>query len=383
MMAIIQIILLLIIPYGIQIICVRTQPFRFIGTAITCFLAGVIIGNIVPDTIYQGELTTSFYEILVPIGSVLMLISTDISKWIKVSLITMGSFFIQIISVLIAVVVGYFLFKQSLPDLSVVAGMITATYIGGSPNLSAVQLALGAPPEMFTRVFLSDLCASIPYLVFIMVFAAKLLQYLLPAFKGSSESEQQLQMEERTFHSYSIFKRVQFVSAGVLLAILVTLVPISLHILYYGNMNNLNMAFLILSITIISVILSFVPQIRNLPGSFETGDYLFNVFFLCMGTLTQLHQLLQVEPSLLFFTCVALYGSFIIHLLIAWLFNIDRDTFIISSVAGIMSPPFIPAVASSLHNREIIVPGMAVSIVGLAAGNILGITIATFLSAYV
>jgi uncharacterized membrane protein len=383
MMAVFQIILLLLIPYGIQILCARTQPFRFIGTAITCFLAGVMIGNIVPQNIYQSEVTTSFYEILVPIGSVLMLISTNISQWIKVSLITMAAFVMQVVSVLIAVVIGYFLFRHSLPNLSLVAGMITGIYIGGSPNLSAVQLALGAPPEMFTRVFLSDLCASIPYLVFIMVFAGKLLQYVLPAFKGSTESEQQLQREEKSFHGYSLFKRFQFVSAGILLAVLVTLVPISLHILYYGSMDGLNMAFLILSITIISVLLSFVPQIRNLPGNFETGDYLFNVFFLCMGSLTQLHQLLQVDTHLLLFTGFSLYGSFVLHFAAAWLFNIDRDTFIITSVAGIMSPPFIPAVASSLHNREIIVPGMAVSIVGLAAGNILGITVATFLSVYV
>lgn len=381
-MAVVQIILLLLIPYGIQVLCARTQPFRFIGTAITCFLTGVMIGNIVPDTFYKREVTTSFYEILVPIGSVLMLISTDISKWIKVSLITMGSFFIQVFSVLIAVVASYFLFRNLLADLPLMAGMITGTYIGGSPNLSAVQLALGAPLEMFTRVFLSDLCASIPYLVFIMVFAGKLLRPVLPAFKGSSEAEQRLQLEDRIFHSYSIFKRFQFIGSGLMLAVLVTMVPISMHMLYYGSMDGLNMAFLILSITIISVLLSFVPQVRNLPGSFETGDYLFNVFFLCMGTLTQLHQLLEVELYLLLFTGFVLYGSFMIHLFFAKLFNIDRDTFIITSVAGIMSPPFIPVVASSLHNREIIVPGMAVSIVGLAAGNIFGITLATFLSAY-
>lgn len=381
-MAVVQIILLLLIPFGIQVLCARTQPFRFIGTAITCFLTGVMIGNIVPDTFYKREVTTSFYEILVPIGSVLMLISTDISKWIKVSLVTMGSFFIQVFSVLIAVVAGYFLFRNSLADLPLMAGMITGTYIGGSPNLSAVQLALGAPLEMFTRVFLSDLCASIPYLVFIMVFAGKLLRPVLPAFKGSSEAEQRLQLEDRIFHWYSLFKRFQFIGSGLMLAVLVTMVPISMHMLYYGSMDGLNMAFLILSITIISVLLSFVPQVRNLPGSFETGDYLFNVFFLCMGTLTQLHQLLEVELYLLLFTGFVLYGSFMIHLFFAKLFNIDRDTFIITSVAGIMSPPFIPAVASSLHNREIIVPGMAVSIVGLAAGNIFGITLATFLSSF-
>lgn len=382
-MAVIQIILLLIIPYGVQVLCTRTQPFRFIGTAITCFLVGVLLGNVFAEDYYQREATQSFYEILVPLGSVLMLISTDISKWIKVSLLTMASFIFQVVSVIIAVIIGFFLFKNSLADLPLMAGMITGTYIGGSPNLSAVQLALGAPPELFTRVFLSDMCASIPYLVFIMVFAGKILRPLLPAFRGISESEKQLQTEEKKFYEFGLLKRVQFIATGMILAILVTFVPIGLHVLYYGSMEGINMAFLILSITVISVLLSFVPQVRNLPGSFEAGDYLFNTFFLCMGTLTRLDLLVQVDIQLLMFTAVALYGSFLLHFLAAWLFKIDRDTFIITSVAGIMSPPFIPAVASSLHNREIMVPGMAVSIVGLAAGNILGISIATFLLSFV
>ncbi|MCX7743918.1 MAG: DUF819 family protein [Flavobacteriales bacterium] len=381
-MAVLQIILLLIIPYGIQILCARIQPFRFIGTAITCFLIGVLLGNVLPEGYYQPKATQSFYEVLVPLGSVLMLVSTDISKWIKVSLITMGSFIFQVLSVIISVIIGFIIFRSTLSDLPLIAGMITGTYIGGSPNLSAVQLALGAPPEMFTRVFLSDMCASIPYLVFIMVFAAKLLRPFLPPFRGISESEKQLQTEEKKFYEFGVIKRIQFIGVGILLALLVTIIPIGLHVLYSGSVEGINMAFLILSITVISVLLSFVPQVRNLPGSFEVGDYLFNAFFLCMGTLTQLHLLIQVDVQLLMFTAVSLYGSFILHFIAAWLFKIDRDTFIITSVAGIMSPPFIPAVASSLQNREIIVPGMAVSIVGLAAGNIFGISIATYLLNY-
>jgi uncharacterized membrane protein len=52
---------------------------------------------------------------------------------------------------------------------------------------------------------------------------------------------------------------------------------------------------------------------------------------------------------------------------------VDVDNFLIISVALSMSPPFVPVVASSLKNREIILPGLIIGLVGYALGNYIGI----------
>jgi hypothetical protein len=44
--------------------------------------------------------------------------------------------------------------------------------------------------------------------------------------------------------------------------------------------------------------------------------------------------------------------TFSLHMLFAWLLRIDRDTAIISSVAFIFSPPFVPPVAVAFNNKN-------------------------------
>jgi uncharacterized membrane protein len=65
-----------------------------------------------------------------------------------------------------------------------------------------------------------------------------------------------------------------------------------------------------------------------------------------------------------------------LHVLIAKFFKIDADTVIVSGVALVCSPPFVPVVAGALKNREIILTGLVVGIVGYAIGNYLGVFIA-------
>jgi uncharacterized membrane protein len=55
---------------------------------------------------------------------------------------------------------------------------------------------------------------------------------------------------------------------------------------------------------------------------------------------------------------------------------------IITSAAGIMSPPFIPAISNAIKNKDLMAPGIAVGIVGLALGNVLGIFVVKFLLSF-
>ena len=68
--------------------------------------------------------------------------------------------------------------------------------------------------------------------------------------------------------------------------------------------------------------------------------------------------------------------SYILHVIFSAIFKIDADTTIIVTAALIMSPPFVPVVAGVLKNREIIISGLTVGIIGYAIGNYLGVFIA-------
>ena len=76
------------------------------------------------------------------------------------------------------------------------------------------------------------------------------------------------------------------------------------------------------------------------------------------------------------YSAVALSSSVLIHLLLARIFRVDRDTFMITSTAAIYGPAFIGPIASTLNNRSLILPGITLALLGFAIGNYLGISLA-------
>jgi uncharacterized membrane protein len=79
---------------------------------------------------------------------------------------------------------------------------------------------------------------------------------------------------------------------------------------------------------------------------------------------------------ILMYVVLVVPGALLMHGLLSKIFKVDVDNFIIISVALSMSPPFVPAVAAALRNRDIILPGMIIGLLGYAIGNYLGVAIA-------
>jgi len=92
--------------------------------------------------------------------------------------------------------------------------------------------------------------------------------------------------------------------------------------------------------------------------------------------MSNLERLAHLNTPLLTYVVVCVFGSMALHALFCKLFKIDADTFIITSVSAICSPPFVPVVACALKNKAIILSGLTTGIIGYAVGNYLGITMA-------
>jgi uncharacterized membrane protein len=73
------------------------------------------------------------------------------------------------------------------------------------------------------------------------------------------------------------------------------------------------------------------------------------------------------------------FGSLALHMLFSRLFKVDTDTMMVTSTALICSPPFVPVIAGAIKNREVVVSGLTVGIIGYAVGNYLGFLVAQVL----
>lgn len=372
---IIYFVLVLGIPILFQWICKKWKVFNFLGVTICCFLSGMFIGNTFPHSWINKPVVQEINNVIVPLGLILMLFSTDIKRWIKLSFKMLFSYILSLIGVVGLAIVLFFAFGKG-EDLAYVSGMTTGTYVGGTPNMAAVKIAFGIDEKLYDQIFLCDAVASSVYLLFIMVFAQKIFNLILKKYVPLKENH------DSTNESVDLSKPFLKIPVGILLAILVFAVSVLLWILFTGGMENMSMVFVILSITILGVLLSFIPFVRNNPWNFKTGDYLFSVFFTFLGTLTYFNDLVNLNPSYVLFTFIILFGSVFIHFIFCKIFKIDTDTMIITSAAGIMSPPFIPAIANAIKNKDLMAPGIVVGIVGLALGNVLGIFVVEFLKRF-
>ena len=59
--------------------------------------------------------------------------------------------------------------------------------------------------------------------------------------------------------------------------------------------------------------------------------------------------------------------------------RVDADTYIVTSVAAIASPPFVPLIARALGNPAAILSGITTGIIGYALGNYIGISLGLLL----
>ena len=96
----------------------------------------------------------------------------------------MFSTFIAILSLLIALVIGHFLFSDSIPESWKVSGMMAGLYTGGTPNLVALGTALNVDPTVFVLTNTYDLIISSVFLLFFITIAQQLMNKILPHFNG-------------------------------------------------------------------------------------------------------------------------------------------------------------------------------------------------------
>jgi uncharacterized membrane protein len=135
----------------------------------------------------------------------------------------------------------------------------------------------------------------------------------------------------------------------------------------------------VLGITTFALALSFVRRVREQPGTYATGQYLFLVFAVAIGTLANLRELVGSFTSVVPYIAAVIVVAVLLHLLLARAFRIDHDTAIINSTAAVFGPPFVGPVAAALRNPDVVPSGMTTGVLGLALGNYVGLAVAALL----
>lgn len=372
-----------LIPAGVLQLCRRFPLLGKIGPVLLLYGIGLIIGNIGLMPGQMPAVQELLSNAMVPLAIPLMLFSCSFkmsgARSQILALVT------GIISVAAAVVIGYLIFGSDIPEGAKVGGMLTGVYTGGTINLAALKTMLGVDDETYILINSYDILVSFLYLSFLLAVGIKLFRKFLPNtlgdFSAKDEAAIKAQMEKDNENPYKgLFTRSGMAQAGKLLGLTVLIVGVSAGVAL-ALPDSVFMTIFILMLTTLGIAASFIRKIKNMKYSYDIGMYFIYIFCIVVASMADLSKLDFVGGlGLLGYLLVAVFGSLALQVIFAKIFKIDSDMMVIASVTYINSPPFVPMMAAAMKNKDVLIPGLTIGVIGYAAGNYLGFLMSQFLN---
>ncbi|MEN8157489.1 MAG: DUF819 family protein [Bacteroidota bacterium] len=360
-----------------------------IGVIVICYAGGLILGNahIIPESIIEVQDSLIGFSIL--LGIPLVLFSENVMKWAKMAKYTFISLLLGVASVVVLVFAGYFIFRERIPEIWKISGMMIGVYTGGTPNLAAIATSLGVDREIYLLTHTVELVIGAVVILFLITAAKPLFGLFLKPYKSNGNADQpDLNVSE--FESFDgFFDRSGFPHLLKAFGIAVVIFGlgygmIQLMSILVPDKPEAGTTAAVLTVTSLGILASLVPRINEIKRSFQLGMYFIYVFSVIVASIADVTVLFAQENmdlllNMFLFIALVIIGSLLLHALLSKIFGISVDDYIITSTALSNSPPFVPVVAAALRNKEVVVPGMIIGVVGYAIGNYLGVAIAYLL----
>lgn len=364
-------------PAVLVLACRHLALARALGPIVLCYAAGLLIGmsGLLPPA---GEAVRgAAMEASLGLALPMLLFSVDIGAWRHVAGRAMGSMLLAVVAVVAVASLLFHLFRaQGVAEPEQLAGMAIGMYTGGIANLGAIKLALAIPDGRYLVFATVDTVVGAAYLLFVLTVAPRLFARLLPAFPDAHRAGDPGDDDEQTHGDLSSRKML----APLLIAVLAAGACVGLALLIAPHVGITSpQIVVIVALTSLGLLASLIGPLRRNRAAPKLGMYLIYVFSLSVAASMDLGALAGMDLSVPVFVAVATFGSLALHAVLCRLLGVDVDTFLITSVAAIMSPAFVPMVARGLKNPAILMSGMATGILGFAIGNYLGISVALLL----
>ncbi|MBR2413030.1 MAG: DUF819 family protein [Clostridia bacterium] len=386
-MALLCTLLFVAFPSVIIFASTKIKLLEKIGVVLLCYLCGMIVGNlgILPESFTSPaadgseSILSLLQSISICIGLPLVLFSLDIKTFFKTAKKGMLCMACACVSVVAVTFVLHLVFRTSTPESAQYAAGAVAVYTGGTVNFGAIRNSIGISHTDYILFNTYDSIVSVVYIFFMSTVGRTFFTGVmrLPAFNKNEKNRIQLDSSviDESVHTYKQLLNKKYI-AGLLgalgLSVLIFAVSYALNLLVSRFDPSLGMTAMMLCITTLGIAFSFVPKIRSIAKSFQLGMYVIYIFCFSVAASADFRSLMHFHLSIFCYVFVTIAAGVLLHALLSKLFRLDADTFIVTSVSAVCSPPFVPAVAAALGNREVLVSGLATGVVGYALGNYLG-----------
>ena len=354
-----------------------------VGTIIIAYIIGCLLGltGLIPDTPEVHNVQTDIATYTIPFAIPLLLFSTNLKSWLKLTPAIIKTTRLGILGCCIAIVIGFLICGgDDRETFASIGGMLTGLYTGGNANLASIKVALGVDDTTYVITSAYSTLLSAVYLFFVIIFGKQVLRLMLPDFpkdKVTSNGNVEVKSHDHELF-YGLFHRsnLRTLAQAIILTLIIIAAGAGIAMLCPKNMFQ---TIFILAISTLAIIASCFKRVRAMERTFEAGTYMILVFSIAVASQVTTGTLSNINPHIFFFITIATLGSLLMHVLLSALFRIDTDTTLATSISLICSPPFVPVVAGVVKNKSIIGPGIAVGLFGYAVGTYVGFLLAQLL----
>ena len=351
----------------------RYKLFRSLSAALVGILLAMVLSNV---GLIPGD--SQAYDVLIDpgisLGIVLILLGVNLRTIRQAGPAMLAAFGLGALGT----VAGAFLSAMILapavgPETWKLAGQFTGTYNGGGVNFAALGRAFDTSSELFSAAITADVLVTALWMMACLATPA-----LFARRKRAADESVDQELDQGQVHSklaQALYKShgsvtlqgiclLAFVAAGSVWGArqMGEWIPVIPEVLW---------------LTTIAIAVAQWPPIKNVQGSTLLGYYLLLLFLSTNGAQSVFARIIEVGPSVLYFALgtVALHGLCIFGL--GWLLRMDPATLAVASQANVGGPASAMALAAARGSTHLVLPGIAVGLLGYAVGNYSGFAIGT------
>lgn len=326
---------------------------------------------------------------IVPLAIPLLLFQLNLHALFKESGRLLIIFLISSVGTMLGALIGFFMLKDHIPELSKITGMISASYTGGGVNFAAMTARLEPSKDITAATIVADNLMMACYFFILIGISGS---YAVRKIWGSpyqDELDKNGTSNQNMAADYWQTKPISLQSIALSLGASMAIVAVAFTvskwlkgILGEGSNMATNMLFslvtdkylLLTSLTLL-VIALFRNGVRKLDGSQELGTYGIYLFFVVIGIPASIPLIIQNAPLLFVFTLTVAMVNLLITLIFGKLLKFSIEEIVLACNANVGGPTTAAALAIGKGWRDLIGPILLIGTVGYIIGNYIGMFI--------
>lgn len=360
----------------------RWPIFRKVGSAILALLLGALLANlnIIPTPGNDTPIYDAVFAYILPGAIFLALLQASLRSLRNAGGTMVLAFLLGAVGVAIGAFVAAYLVPIAIPDssLAALAGMFTATYIGGSANFNAVALAYGMESQgsLYVVAILVDNVITVLWLMMLLAFPGLMRRTrFYPNQQPSAEPVASNPDQVEALHRPTVFQ----VTAPLAMAAIAVLLSDGLA----SSLGEIGFPVPgIIIVTTIALLVAQLPGIDRLALAPSLGMAGLLLFLVVVGASADVGALVEAHSlgmAMVGFIATILFCHAIVLVGFGVLLRIEPEVIAVASVANIGGSAVAPAIAEGVGRPNLALPGVLVGLLGTALGTYAGFSVAQLL----